>query len=155
MGFYAGQYTCTLASSSSGQLKQGIKIGHQVYKQKITGDNFAKSRQDSVFQGMDVYSTLTLLDYGAAAARALFWPYGSSYLTMGTVGRLDSAVFTSMVLTAIAGTSASTSPATITLPLTGLAEGFPVEILFAPELREIPLRLEHLPNSSGVFGTLT
>jgi hypothetical protein len=37
-----------------------------------------------------------------------------------------------------------------------LAEGFPVELLMAPDLKEVPIRMRVYPDdSTGVFGTQT
>lgn len=156
MSFIAGRYSATLAASTVGQTKDGINIEHQVFKQLITGDNFAETPQDAVFRGMAVFCQFTLLEYNATAARAAFWPYGTAWLTMDTViGTLDTANAAQLILTALAGTPAAAAPATITLPDAILAEGFPVGLLMAPALREIPIRQRIYPNTSGVFGTLT
>lgn len=156
MSFIAGKYSVTLGGSSVGQIQEGITLEHQVFKQLITGDNFAQTPQDAVFQGMAQFAQYTLLEYNATAARAAFYPYGSAWLTMDAViGTLDSANASQLVLTALSGTPAASAPATATLPLAILAEGFPVGILMAPALRTIPIRQRVYPNSSGVFGTLT
>ena len=160
MSFIAGKYSVTVTPPagsplSVGQLKRGVSLEHQVFKQLITGDNFAEAPQDAVFRGMAVFAQMTLLEYNAAGAASVFWPYGSTYLTGGVIGRLDSALAGSMIMTALASTPAAAAPATVTLPLSILAEGFPVSLLFAPELREVPIRQRVYPNSSHVFGTLT
>lgn len=160
MSSIAGKYAVTITPPagsplSVGQLKRGIGIEHQVFKQLITGDNFAEAPQDAVFRGIAVFTQMTLLEYNAAGAASAFWPYGSTYLTGGVIGRLDSALAGSMILTALAGTPAAAAPATITMLLSILAEGFPVSLLYAPELREIPIRQRVYPNASHVFGTLT
>lgn len=156
MGFIAGQYTATLGGSTVGQLADGARINHSFFKELITGDNMAQSPQDAIFQGGEVQVDYSLMEYNATSARAAFWPYGSAYLTMDTViGTLDSANASALVLSALSGTPAAAAPASVTLPLAILAEGFPVEILFAPSLRKIPIRQRVYPNASKVFGTLT
>jgi len=162
MAFIAGQYTTTFdppgapAAAAVGQIEAGFTLGHRVYKEYIQGDNFARSRQDAVFQGMDMDIEYQLLEYNGTNAAYVFWPYGSAYLNMSVViGTLDSANSGQLVLTALAGTPAAAAPATITLPNVILTEGFPVNLLFAPQLRRIPIRQDVYPNSSGVFGTLT
>lgn len=155
MSFIAGQYTATLGGSTLGQINGGQTIEHTVFKRIITGDNHAKAAQDAVYQGEDVFIQYLLMEYNATSARAAFWPYGSTYLTGGIRGRLDSAIYASLVLTALAGTPAAAAPATITCAKTILAEGFPVGILFAPDLREVPVRQRIYPNDSYVYGTLT
>lgn len=156
MSFIAGKYSVTYGGSTVGQIADGITLSHTVFKRIITGDNWADAPQDAIFRGMELFADFTLMEYNAAAARAAFWPYGSAYLTMDTViGTLDSANDAQLILTALTGTPAASTPASVTMASAILAEGFPVEVLFAPDLREIPIRQRIYHNSSGVFGTLT
>ena len=156
MGFISGKYSLTYDGSTVGQIKDGIRLNHSVFKRLITGDNFADAPQDAIFRGMEMFAEYTLLEYNATKAALAMWPYGSGYLNMSVViGTLDSANAKQIVMTALTGTPAAAAPATVTFPLAILAEGFPVQLLFAPDLREIPIRQRLYPNSSGVFGTLT
>ncbi len=160
MAFIAGQYTATLVVSTPvtlGQMTNGITLEHQAFGQDIIGDNQGDTPQDSVFRGMSVHGNYVLMEYDAAAAAGAMWPYGTAYLTMGVVGRMDvaSSMVAQLVMTAIAGTPAAAAPASVTFPLAILAKGFPVGLLFAPAHRVIPIRQRFYPNSSGVFGTLT
>ncbi len=153
----------TYGASSVGQIKDGCKLEHNVMKRLITGDNMAETPQDGVFRGMTMFAQLTLLEYNGTASATLFWPYGASYLSMSLVGRCDvaSSLTAALLLTAVAGTTAAAAPATASLTKAILAEGFPVGLLFAPDLREIPVRLRLYPTLSGApgsaatFGTLT
>lgn len=158
MSFIAGRYSMTLGGSTVGQTADGITLNHSFFKRLITGDNFAQTPQDAIFQGAEMFVSYRLLEYNATSARAAFWPYGSAWLTMSTViGTLDSANASQLILTALTGTpaAAASAPTSVTLPLCILAEGFETELLMAPDLREIPIRQRVYPNSSGVFGTLT
>lgn len=157
MSFIAGAYTLTYNGSSLGQLANGIRVNHQFFKRLITGDNFAETPQDGVYRGGEMFAEMTLLEYNATGALAAFWPYNATIFTLGTVGRLDvaSALAKSLVMTAVAGTTAATVPASQTHLTSILREGFPVELLYAPDLREVPLNMRIYPNSSGVFGTQT
>lgn len=155
MAFIAGQYTVTYGGSTVGQIANGITIEHTVLKRLITGDNHAEAPQDAVYRGEHVFAQFTLLEYNATSAKAAFWPYGATYLTGGIRGRLDSAIYAALVLTALAGTPAAATPASATLSKSILAEGYPVGILFAPDLREVPIRQRVYPNDSYVYGTLT
>lgn len=156
MSFIAGQYTVTAATQSVGQIQEGVKISHSFMKQLITGDNMAETAQNAVFRGADVSVEYRLMEYNAAGAALVFWPYGSAYLTMDTViGALDSSVADQLIMSALAGTPAAATPATITLASCVLYEGYPVDILFAPELRTIPIKQRVYPNTNKVFGTLT
>ncbi len=156
MAFIAGAYTVTLGGSSVGQLAQGVTIEHSFSRHLITGDNFADSAQDGIFRGGNVFAAYNLLEYNAAGALSAFWPFGSAFLTMDTViGTLDSANDAQIVMTAVAGTPAASTPASVTMPSAILAEGYSVGLLFAPELRVVPIRQRIYPNGSGVYGTLT
>lgn len=163
MSFIAGQYTATFDGATVGQIATGITLDHNFFKQLITGDNFAETPQDAVFRGAAVFGQYTLLEYNATSARKCFWPYGSAYLNMNTViGTLDVDLANSqgnskqLVMTVKVNTPADVSdaPNTVTVPYAILAEGFNVGILFAPELRVVPIRQRFYPNASGLFGTL-
>jgi len=156
MSFIDGAYTITYKASSVGQLQDGARLSHQHFKRLITGDNFAESPQDAIFRGGAQFSDWTMLEYNAAAALSAFYPFGSAWLTMDAViGVLDSSKYGSLVLTAVAGTPAAASPATVTLPRSIIMEGFDVALLMAPDLRTVPMRMRHYVGSGGVFGTLT
>ncbi len=158
MSFISGAYTATYDTSALGiTAVDSIKINHQVFKQLITGDNFAETPQDAVFRGMAVFLDFTLNEYNATGARKAFWPYGTAWGTMSSViGTTDQATNAKqLILTAVAGTPAAAAPATITFPKAILAENYPVDILMGPRLREIPVRMRIYPNSSGEFFTLT
>lgn len=99
-----------------------------------------------------------LIEYDAAGVATAMWPYNATKWTMGTVGRTDvgSSLVKQIVLTAVAGTPAAAAPATMTFPKSILREGFPIELLFAPDLREVPLQFRIYPDSTtGVFATET
>lgn len=158
MSFIAGRYTATWNSLALGQTAEGFRLSHQFFKRLITGDAFAQAPQDAVYQGAEVTSQCRLIEYDAAAVQTLSWPYNATKWVNGTVGRTDvgSSLVKSLVLTAVSGTPAAATPATWTSLLSILQEGFPVELLFAPDLREVPIRMRHYPNSStGVFATET
>lgn len=156
MSFIAGRYTVSYDAGAVGQIEAGITLEHAVFKQLITGDNFAQTPQDGIFQGMEVFAQFALLEYNAAKAAAALWPYGSTYLTMDTViGTLDVTVNAkTLLLTALAGTPAAATPATITMNEAVLQEGFVSSIIFDPNLRTVPLRMRIYP-VNGVFGTTT
>jgi len=156
MSFIAGQYTCTWNALACGQTADGIRLIHQFFKRLVSGDAYADSPQDAILRGAEVTLAMRLIEYDAAAIQTIKWPYSATKWQMGTVGRTDvgQSIAKQLVLTAVAGTPAAATPASITLPLAILHENFPVEVLFAPDLREIPLRMRIYP-SSGLFGTET
>src|SRR5262245_21788625 len=135
MGFIAGQYTCTYNAQSIGQTATGLTIEHVDALRHVLGDKIAETVQDSIFRGMNMFGQYTLIEYNAAGAASVMWPYGTAYLTQGVVGRLafnsgGTALAQSLILTAVAGTPAATAPATLTFPRSILADGFPVGLLF-------------------------
>jgi hypothetical protein len=160
--FVAGGYTATWNGLTLGQAAQGYRLSHQFFKRIITGDSMAESPQDAVYRGAEMHIQMNLIEYMEQGIASIMWPYGN-YLTMGAVGRLDVQTINNtpsvkaLVLTAITGTPAKTalSPAELTLPKCILAEGFPVELLMAPDLKEVPLRMRIYPSEAGVFGTQT
>ncbi len=161
MAFIAGKYTVTYGPSGSlipvGQVAAGITIEHVVSKQLITGDNEGQSVQDAVYQGHNVFAELTLMEYDVAGALNMFWPYNASAGRAGVIGRLDAQlpIADHFLLTVLPGTSADDAttvqgPQTLLAERAILAEDFPVRMLFAPALRDIPLRLRFYPyDSSG------
>lgn len=156
MSFLAGGYTATYNAQALGQTLDGFRISHQFFKRLITGDAYAEAPQDAVYRGMEMFINYTLIEYDAAGCALAKNPYGAAIHTMGTVGRTDvgSSIAKQLILTAVAGTPAATAPVTITFPRAILVEGFPVEILYAPDLREVPIRQRLYP-ASGTFGTET
>lgn len=157
MGFIAGGYTATWNSQALGQAAAGYRLSHEVFRRLVRGDTYAETPQDGIYRGAEVSLAFTMIEYDAAGLQGIKWPYNvSTKWTVGTVGRADVAgsLAKALVLTAVAGTPAAATPATLTLTLSILHENFPVEVLFAPDLREIPLRMRVYP-SSGVFGVET
>lgn len=157
MAFIAGRYTAVWNSLALGQTAEGFRLSHSFFKRLITGDSFAEAPQDGIYRGGELFIGMNLIAYDSAALPSIMWPYAATFLDLGVIGRTDvgSTIAKSLVLTAVTGTPAASTPATLTLPNAILAEGFPVELLFAPDLREVPLRQRIYPNSSGVFGTQT
>lgn len=156
MSFIAGAYTATYDASALGQLQDGLRLEFSFFKKIITGDNFADTPQDAIYRGSQAFIQFICLEYNAAAVLKAIWPYGTVLLNMATkVGNLDSAQAKSLVLTSTANTPAATAPATLTLPRSILAPNYPINLLFAPDLRTVPLRKQCYIDASGVYGTLT
>ena len=156
MSFIAGQYTATWNALAIGQTADGLRLIHQVFKRLVTGDSYAEAPQDAIYRGADLAISFRLIEYDAAAVQTLKWPYSATKWQIGTVGTADvgSSLAKQLVMTAVAGTPAATTPATATFPKSILHENFPVEVLFAPDLREVPIRLRVYP-VAGLLGTET
>ena len=158
MSFIAGHYTATYNSQAMGQPEKGFDLLFNEEAEEIIGSNFGAAYQDDVSRGVNMFLETSLLEYNAAAARSLFWPWSSDFLSYGVPGRLGSSFAKPLVLTAVAGTPAAATPATITLTKVKLANGYPVRLLFDAALRKVPLRLRVQPqddNGSKLFGAIT
>ncbi len=157
MAFIAGGFTATWNALAVGQLANGFTLSHKFFKRLVTGDNYAEAPQDGIFRGAEMFIDFTCIAFDAAAIQSLMWPYSATRWDMGVVGRTDvgGSLAKSLVLTAVAGTPAATTPATLTTLLSILAEGFPMSILLAPDLREAPIKLRIYPSTSGIFATQT
>ena len=144
MAFIAGPYTVTYNSLALGILEDAPSLEMTGSVDPIVGDNYGDSVQDGVYRGGNLFFDMVLQEYNAAGAAAAFWPY-AALGTMGQVGRMISSMAQGLVFTAVAGTTASALPATITAPNTILAPNFPVRLLFGSRLRNVPLRFQCLP----------
>lgn len=167
--FIAGAYTATYNAKALGQAAEGWRFLEQVFKRLITGDAGGDTPQDAVYRGREMFLSARLIEADKAGILDLLFPYSGTVGTageLGVVGLLDvrgagtgspTSRCKSLVLTAVDGTSAKADMQdTYTAPLAILAEGFPVEILLAPDLKEVPVRLRVYPTmSTGVFYTET
>lgn len=125
--------------------------------------------QDAVYRGQRRGVSFRLLEANAAGLNDLVYPYSDTpgdRWALGVIGLLDvrgqgtvspTVRAKQLILTAIAGTSAyNDSAATITIPLAILAEGFPIDVLLAPDLQEVPIRMNFYPNmSTKLWGSNT
>ena len=168
--FIAGPYTATYDSVSIGLTTQGFTLSHEFFKRLITADQFGDGPVNAIYRGRAQFIEFESLEAGNAAIHNLMDPYASvvggiaTPLTMGAIGQFDvdvsfpdasvcSGAAKSLVLTKIAGSCAT--PATVTLPLSIIAEGYPIRQLYAQELRTIPLRMRVYPSAAGFFGATT
>ena len=167
--FVAGAYTATYNAKALGQTADGYRFSFEVFKRIVTGDLGAQTPQDSIYQGMAMFLAARLIEADKAGILDLVHPYADTIGTpwaLGKIGLLDvrgqgtgspTVRAKQVVLTAVTGTTAANDmQATMTMPLAILAENFPVEVLLAPDLREVPIRLRIYPNMSTLlFGSQT
>lgn len=164
MSFLAGGYTSTYNAKALGQTGDGYRMTVETFKRVITGDYGGETPQDAVYRGQRRSTQFRLLEANAAGVLDLLYPYSDTIgdeWDLGQIGLLDvrgqggvsaASRAKAMVLTAITGTSAANDgPATITIPLSILAGSFPVELLLAADLKEVPIRMEHYPNMSTLL----
>lgn len=157
----AGRFTATYNAKSLGQSADGIRISHQFFKRMVTGDAGGDTPQNGIYRGREQFLNFRLIEAAAAGVAEMIEPYHATTMNLGTIGQLDvgygsvPGAAKQIILTAVSGTpSYIVGPTSMTMPLCALAENFPVDILLAPEVREVPVRLRVYPNSSGVFGTV-
>ena len=152
-GFIAGRMTAFYNSATIGQVSDGFTIEHVPRKRLITGDVMGPDTpQDAVFRGHDVFIEFNLMEYDATSVSKAIWPYG----TLGAApdaGRMDVTSSNVAVLiltdTGSSNVPAENKPHTITADRAIIAPGFPVQLLLAPDLREIPIRMQLYPNTTG------
>lgn len=147
--FVSGRYTATWNALSCGQVKDGFRISHQFMKRLIQGDKWGDTAQDAIIRGMEVTVEFTMIEFSAAAVQTIINPYTTGYV-FGGIGKLDvaGAFAKPLVLTAMESPSGPL-PATITLYQTIIHENFPVTLLQAADLREVPMRLRAYPNADA------
>lgn len=160
--FIAGGYTMTYNSKALGQLADGIRMSYELFKRIITGHLAGQTPQDAVYQGQNRTSSFRLIEADEAGIPDLLYPYtgtiGNEW-QLGTIGLMDvrgqgsgspTVRAKSLVMTAITGTAAANdAAASITLPLSILHHNFPVDVLLAPDLKEVPVRMQHYVDMSG------
>lgn len=164
MTFIAGGYTATYNAKALGQVAEGHRFTYEVMKKIITGHLGADTPQDAVYRGQRRSAEFRLLEANAEGIADLLYPYSDTVgneWELGVIGLLDvrgqgggspTSRTKPLVLTAIAGTSAANdSAATITIPLSILANSYPVSVLLAPDLKEVPVRLDMYPNMSTLL----
>lgn len=149
----AGQYTVTYGGVALGIFEGDAQVPAIEWVHKTepiaNTDAYGKTTIDHIGQGLDAFFSGTCLEYKAGPISAM-WPLSTTLGRLGVIGRLYYDIAAALVLTAIAGTPAVTSPATLTASRSILAPGFNVKLLYGPTLRKVPLRLQLLPYTSTV-----
>lgn len=144
----AGRYSGTWNGLAIGLCKDdGYRLIESPKKEKINkSDAYAQTLIETVHQGVDWSIVMTLSEYNAAAASTIISPWGTLG-TLGTIAVLGTGLAKTLVLTSTAGTPAAASPATFTAPLSELAPESNVEIGFTSAGRQLPVRLDLLPDT--------
>lgn len=103
---------------------------------------YGATKIESVHLGADMTLEMILLEYlkGIAA----LWPFGT-WGALGAVGTFKSALAKPLVLTAVAGTPASASPATWTASMAVISDDHQGKIRYGPEVRTVPLKFDLYP----------
>jgi hypothetical protein len=163
--FIAGGYSLTYNSKALGQTADGIRMTYEVFKRMVTGHLAGQTPQDAIYQGQNRTSEFRLIEADEAGILDLLYAYTATIgneWQLGVLGLLDvrgqggsspAARAKSLLLTAVTGTSAANdAAATITLPHSSLHDRYPVSVLLAPDLKEVPIRLQHYVDMDAVGG---
>lgn len=150
-----GQYTVTWNATSLGimQGEQGVPtiVTRGQARMIENSDAYGDMQLGGPYRGVRGRAMMRCLEYKAGTIAAA-WPWGSDGVavvaTSGPIGRDIYDIAQPLVLTAIAGTPAAASPATLTASKTLLAPDFDVSLLFGPVLREVPLEFVLFPFTS-------
>lgn len=142
--FIVGPYTATWAGTALGIFEgdAGLPVmEHQIMTEDIANTSaYGKALVDAVYLGNAINFQMVCLEYKAGTIAAAF-PQNATKGRLGTIGVLQYASQAgALVLTAVAGTPASATPATLTSSKTILAPGFSVRLSYGPTLRKVPLR---------------
>lgn len=162
--FIAGPYTSTYASTSLGLTQDGFMVRLRPEKELVNqSDIYGDTILDAVYRGGNCTVSLIGIEFSAMNAKGGVWPFGeannSSVAAMGflgTVGFMDvaSSMFKALVLTAVAGTTAASTPATMTASQAIMAEQSETEYQMTSRLRTVPLTMRLYPytttNPSGM-----
>ncbi len=158
MAYIAGPYVWTYGGAALGSMEQTPILEWVPSQESIVSDQYGDTIIDGIYRGGNMYMTLVLNEYNAAGALAAFHPQSATLGAVGTPGVLMSTFSAALVGTAIAGTNASTNPATWTATGAVLAPGNNIQLLFGTRKRNVPIRFILFPFSSGgnqVFFTTT
>jgi len=166
--FIAGRYSATYdppgapAAADMGITEEGweIQIAHS--KELIQGtDAYGDMVIDGIWRGLNVHLQGNSIEWKAGILNALlpyqtYAPTGATFLGPGAIGRLDSDIAGTIILSSTTGTPAVATPASITATYAIIAENFDVRYLLNSKLRRSPGRWRLLPYSdAGTIKILT
>lgn len=154
MTFIAGPYTMSYDGSAIGIVEQGFYLEQVKHSLEIRGDNKGESVQDTINQGEDWFVDFVMQEYNVSVFKMLH-PFQVAAAATPVLGRRDQVGQTAigssrakiLILTAVAGTPAATSPATLDAQKAIIAPGQNTRILFGSKLRQVPMRQILLPNT--------
>lgn len=155
-----GAYTVTYDGASIGIFKgEGLDQYPTVTQRdhsKPIGptSRWGRAKFDSVQLGLDFQWSAVLMEAGKGM------PALTPYATFGrqpTPGVFKYTYAKALVMTAVAGTSASATPATLTGPKAILADDHQGKLMYGPDVRELALLLDLLiaDLGGGAFGNLS
>lgn len=155
----AGPYTVTWNGAALG-IFQGDEdvptITKRDFERPINRtDKYGQTKIDAIHMGSAMWFQGVLLEYAKAIPAAD--PFGVFGGALGTIGLLKYSLGKALVLTAVAGTSASSTPATLTSNKTVQTADFDIGVRFGPQERVVPIKLDMYAYDvgAGVIGFKT
>lgn len=116
-------------------------------------DAYGMSVIDAIQRGADVFVQWNSREYKAGPIAAVWGSLtgtaGQLATTAAPIGRLASDMSQALVLTSTANTPAASVPATLTATKALVANGWSTKLLFDSRLREVPMRMQFYPYTSG------
>ena len=166
-GAYTGSYTKTGDTLRSlGLTEKGFMLRWTYVTDDVDNtDSYGQGTLiEQFYQGVNVwiggifkeYTQGTL--YAVGAYQTLIAPTGVASFLLGTIGRAATNVGGPVVLTAVSGTPAASSPATLTAAMAIPDKGQQTEMLFGPTHRTIPFLFRIIPttiSSNATYFTTT
>lgn len=157
--FVAGPYTGVWNNQNLGLVKEGFEIRMRISKNLVDQSNvYGQTVLDAVYDGMNCFIGYTLIEWFKGVLAGLVMPYANALLQsssmsmanlgmLGTVGRMDvgSTLSWPLILTAVSGTTAASSPASLTAAQASIAEETDIGFMFNTRNREVPMLLRLYP----------
>jgi hypothetical protein len=143
-GVIAGPYTVTWNGTSVGVFlgdEDLPSIVKRDFERPIDNtDKYGRAKVDAIHLGSAMWFQGVLLEYAKGIPVAD--PFGTFGSALGTIGVLKYSLAKALVLTAVAGTSAATTPATITANKTIQSADFDIKQVYGPRERVVPVKLD-------------
>jgi hypothetical protein len=142
-----GSYAVTWNAVSLGIMhgEEGVPTIIQVPKSRPINntDKYGDSKIDSIHRGVEYWAEMVCQEY--LKGLTALCPWAAAFGEHGLPGVLKYSFAAALVFTAVAGTSAATSPATLTASKAVLADDHQTRLPFGPVLRTVGLRFDLMP----------
>lgn len=148
----AGRYTITVAGVALGVLESNgstdptieiIPLGEEVTQTDLAGDAVL----DILGRGSNAFFQCICKEAKTGSMGAV-WPFGAWGRMVPTGTYWGTTYGASLVLTAVAGTTAAANPATVTATYAVPTPNNATRLLYGPTLRKVPIRFQLLPYTS-------
>ncbi len=150
-GLIAGPYTVTWNSTSVGIFLGDENVPSIIVRNLeepiANSDKYGKTKIDGIHMGQMWIFQGVLMEYSKGTP--VVDPFGTFGSALGVIGVLRWTLAKALVLTAVSGTSAAATPATLTSNKTIQSADFDAKVTFGPQLRVVPIRLDMLPYDVG------